>query len=395
MADDDALQPTDVDQRLMWKLKNMVIGFAVDKGATVFGGAARDKYLHDKHAIQFYRETEEEVAKAIDARMAGADLDAGAADLDADIRTKYDDTTFKPHLFGRWVVPNDVDLFIHESKLANLLKVLGTQFTVKHRFTRDPVKYIPTIEAGADTLEHHCYDLLPIVPSAAIRSLTAHLPSYIVAALREATDELWGKMKEIEGRTARIRMDVMVSKVPLEEAQPKPPFGPVDFLCNGLLLDANGFHLSGLLYYGLSSPLHRMERLEAIFRQIERREAVVHRCPPLHRIRKMMERGWTINSDDAFVHVVKVKGDAPAPADAQNQDKCIICHSEFEGDDAQYKLKCCNARYHARCLVNAAEIGPASMLATETCIMCKRILVDLEGDVTLLRSIDDTVADAS
>lgn len=334
-----------------WKLKNRVIEVVVQSGGVVFGGAARDKYLHDKHAMDFYRAA------------------TGQA---------YDDRDALPHLFGRWVVPRDVDAYIHADKLAAMIKALEQSFVVKHTFTRDPKKYIPDLDVAEGVLEHRRYRLYPVVAGQAVANLCRGMSCVVRRALQDAIAAMKEAMVELQEALPPILVDVMVSKVPADERQPCAPFGDVDFLCNGLLLDQAGFRITPLLAPVTSCPTRKARLLYDVFDQIERREAVVSKCPQAYRVAKMRGKGWTINCNHAFLVVREARGGASA-------DVCIICHNDLGADD--YRLTCCQARYHEECLIQAAEKGPGAMLLTHKCIMCKQSTRGLRGDITILRIV--------
>jgi hypothetical protein len=48
------------------------------------------------------------------------------------------------------------------------------------------------------------------------------------------------------------------------------------------------------------------------------------------------------------------------------------------------KLKCCDARYHPRCLQNALDTGDHSMTARQACVMCSQHLPSIVTDSTNL-----------
>lgn len=349
------------NNKLEWKLKNEIMNKVVAHGGVIFGGAVRDKYLHDMHAIEFY--DSEDVMNYV----------------------SYEVKTYRPELFGRWVVPNDIDIYIHESQLENLIEELEKCFGMQKCFSRDPSEYISDMVVP-NTMEHRKYRLYPIAVSRVeiqVRNaLRKGMSNTMFAHLHTELKELFDKVQTAAMSCGQIMLDVLVSKVPLHEKQPVPPFGKVDFLCNGLILDAYGFQVSTAVQPDKRDAIHRMKLKDYICAQVLRKEAVMDctTCPQF-RLNKMAKKGWKIVYN--FVSIKVAEDDA---SDVGEKERCIICHEEFV--NAHYKLRCCAAMYHSQCIINAAEKGVASMIQTKRCIMCKSAMgVWFEEDIGILKSI--------
>lgn len=104
----------------------------------------------------------------------------------------------------------------------------------------------------------------------------------------------------------------------------------LDFECNGLVMNSNGIQLGPELSNGLS-PIGKYRRFQQVKDDILKKRAV---CVNFVNKRwdKMDEKGWTLVGE--FIHKTNF------------DDECIICHEE----NSDYKLGCCNARYHKACL---------------------------------------------
>lgn len=104
----------------------------------------------------------------------------------------------------------------------------------------------------------------------------------------------------------------------------------LDFESNGLVMNSNGIQLGPELSNGLS-PIGKYRRFQQVKDDILKKRAV---CVNFVNKRwdKMDEKGWTLVGE--FIHKTK------------SGDECIICHEE----NSDYKLGCCNARYHKACL---------------------------------------------
>jgi hypothetical protein len=302
----------------------------------------------------------------------------------------YDDPSVLPHLFGRWAVPNDIDMFIHESKVDVLHTALVKGFDVMKCFSRDPTQYIPDIDVNGDEVDHQRWRLRPIRPSMAAQmrdTLRDNVSFAMYTHLAKLMVPFLFQMALVDAPP--IMMDIFVSKVPLDSPlpQPRPPFGKVDFMCNGLELTGAGIQLSrGIVAPLIREPIRKHRMLNRILEQILRKEAVINDAStPLFRFTKMRAKGWAVKGAEYRVVV-------PMPL-AANPEQCIICHDAFndaapeaDGHD-HYKLTCCNARYHSACLVRAAEAGQTAMIDTRECIHCKKYQLDITPDIDLLKKM--------
>jgi hypothetical protein len=159
-------------------------------------------------------------------------------------------------------------------------------------------------------------------------------------------------------------MDVMIAKC-YYFTKLQPPFGNIDFECNALLLTTNGINISAQLYPDLAmSEVARFYKLQAIIEDIKVKRAVYSDPSALksHRIAKMREKGWTTT----LKHVIQ---------EAAADERCIICHDDV--DSIHFRLACCNARYHRKCLLLAlgsdGNDSDYSMMKSGKCIMCKQV----------------------
>lgn len=356
-------------RRVEWKLKNQVMKLVVDAGGVVFGGAVRDKYLHDAHADAFYEKCGE------------------YAECDACIQEKYDDHSFLPELRGRWVMPSDIDATIHTSRVDTLLRSFASAFgRVRKIFDRDPKDYLPGLDVGEGALRHVKLELTPFRPAnarAVHRALKTNVPRAVIDEFPEI-QAMIDLMTEKAKAVRPIMVDLMVSMVPTSERQPIAPFGNIDFMCNALLMDKGGISLSPQFMPGLSVT-KRLQMLARICKQIEDGKAVGAGPLEWYRVRKMMDRGW--KTVGCFNHIRTVK-------ETNYNGHCIICHDELqdkEGEDYHppfhMKLSCCDARYHIGCLVDAIEKGENAMENTLECIMCKKNVLAIGRDCALLNAV--------
>ena len=70
---------------------------------------------------------------------------------------------------------------------------------------------------------------------------------------------------------------------------------------------------------------------------------------------------------------------------------CVICMENVP--KSHYKLKCCDARYHIRCLYKAMTEGATNMCVTKQCLMCKKSVGAIEIDKPHLSSLISKLSD--
>lgn len=274
-------------------------------GGTIFGGHVRDTILREAHSSEYV--TKGIICDKYNAYMSPA---------------LYDDPTFLPEYRGRMMVSTDIDCYMVSHRLRDFFRDLDTANIWIHvLFEREDAKrYLPSIDVANGVLRH-------------IRCVVCNTrPFYI---------------------------DIMVARC-RDFHLYSPPFGHIDFECNGLILTNAGMTMSPNLYPELS-VIERYDKLGMIIGDIKHMNAVYVDAEDLtaYRIEKMQSKGWRIN----FKIIQK-------DTKEKDKDMCIICHDEI---DADYKLPCCSAHYHPRCLVQAMVGGSEfTMERTSKCIMCKQ-----------------------
>ena len=328
-----------------WLLKKNVMNAVVQEGGMVFGGAVRDFILHDSHAIAFYKKNERRDPK--------------------DVMALYRDRNYLPELDGRFVVPNDIDATIHETRLVSFLERLRfMNFEVQLLFQRDPKEYFPDLNLQPNTVRHERY-VIHSFRAASFKSILQRvLPHPLLSEVEGEIEQLVVRIANLSRH--RIKMDLMVSTVPLHERQPEPPFGNIDFQCNALIYDRRGISLSNELWpTSMFDPVSKASQMKEIMDDIFYRRASVCflSAPKEHRIRKMVHKGWSICSP--LVKEIR---------DESYDGHCIICQGSVQ-NKKHYKLVCCDARYHIECLNDAFDMGPSAMGKTCRCLMCKSLIV--------------------
>lgn len=368
--------------RFDWKLKNWVIEAILESDGIVFGGAARDKYLHDAHSTKFFEaHADMEVVEGVCREVA--------------INELYQDQQYMPELSGRFVVPNDIDACVHVSDKEKLMRTLGRFFPkIIKVFQHDLKHYFPNTAIEENTVRHEKYQLHPVI-----------IPDAIKRMLRreEDTTEVYSKLCALK---TPVLLDLLVY-LPDKNTMPDPPFGSLDFSCNGLILEKDvGYRLSKYVRF---NSYMRTRMMQQILEDIEKRTCKMV-TPIWSRVQKMRNKGWTVT--ELFKGVEEVTGDYAG--------HCIICHGDLdqppdpitpenneeeqtENDNnnvtttipntwrSRYrepipklhmKLTCCDARYHPQCLLNTLVRGEE---VRENCIMCSHEIADPDGDAMRIR----------
>jgi hypothetical protein len=352
-------------KRAKWKLTNKAIEIIVDNGGIIFGGAVRDKYLHDRHAQKFYEHVKT-LNYAEDSRTA---------------TNLYQDRRVRPDLYGRFVVPKDIDAYIDINEQQSLLFALRKEFPcITNLFNRDIKQYFPNLTIEENTIIHYRYALRSMNTSE-LNQWVSRLYGIVPEAIRA---EHGSFIQELIRTTHKMRragrcpiyLDLMVN---VKHTALEPPFGHVDFACNGLILDKHGYRLSTQI--PVTEPLCKLHTLISILDEIEKRKARVYSIV-WYRIKKMMRNKWAI--EGLFSHVEQINN-------TSYDGHCLICHDSLHVSEADVdinmphmKLKCCDARYHPRCLLKAMLTGDHCMITRGTCAMCSQHLPNIIKDSSTL-----------
>ena len=369
-------------QKCEWKMKTAIIRAVVASGGTVFGGAVRDYWLHDHHASQFYASVKSSAQNIIDAKEAPPDATVSPEVVDA----LYNDAEYCNEFRGRSVMPEDIDASIHESLLPKLLEQLrDLQFTVRQMSDCEPCDYIPGITLQPGQMRHRRFRVSAFSRNAGVRirkaiydQIHAGFHAVFHSAIHDFTDQLYNCLP----RFPAVTLYLMVSKVSRKLPQPRPPFANLDFECNGLILTQQGIGISRYLCTQLraeSNPIHLQKHLQRILEDIGAfRAQLAQPFVADYRMRKMLRKGYTITGFKEMVYVQ----DAMTP----DAGHCLICHDDLT-TRSHYKLRCCEARYHAKCLFDACTIGPTSMILMKQCPMCRAKMTFLQEDAIVLGMI--------
>lgn len=356
-------------QAMDWKLKKDVAESVLTAQGIVFGGYVRDSIIHDYYSEKYYKQCLKDKINSMETTL------------------RYNDPDFYPDLFNRTLIPDDIDCYFDSFQKLKQFEtgLINKKFVIHKVFTRENAsKYLPRLNVPDHTLAHIRYRVhhISIQKKGLLRKLVQQSFNVVPRMLlTEAIDEFFEKISENLNTLQPIYIDCLVRKDPNYTLN--PPFGSLDFECNGLLLSNQGISLCEQLKEkqipnGFITDINKLKRiLEDLYQH--RAVLIAHpmtQVADTYRIDKMKEKKWTIVSGE-FVHI--------QTCEKIESETCIICHADLDTD--HYKLKCCAARYHKNCLIKSCIDGTAAMGMTQKCLMCKRKIERIGRDVNILQAL--------
>lgn len=136
----------------------------------------------------------------------------------------------------------------------------------------------------------------------------------------------------------------------------EPPFETLDFECNSLFVSNHTINVCSQVEITANDVLGKYKTITRIMDDIaEKRTRLMYSCSPSmsEKAKALLDDGWTIY-DDILTSV----------SEDTETDMCILCHEKVPTQ--HFKLHCCNARYHGKCLKKCIEAG-----FTTKCCMCR------------------------
>ena len=353
-----------LSKKFEWIYKNRLINIIIENNGEIFGGTVRDKYIHDVHSLEFYK-----IIK---------DMKDSSNNI-VDVDNLYDDKTFHPELFGRWVIPTDVDAFIHTSKLDNLIEKIKYKFESVHStYCNNSTLYLQANSSIFKDVEHKKYIIIPPI-SKKIQTM--------LCCMQEPSIEKIKHLIEIAKISFYIKLDLIVYTNPgtVVQLNNKFLFGKLDFECNGLIMDNTSIKLSThlLISHKISSgeTIKYFELMMNIFNDIKNKRAVYVNQDHggefmryiYYRCEKMIRKGWTI--EDLFKTIDIID-------ESEYEGHCILCHGKLK--NIMLKHKCCDARYHVSCMNKIITKNINAGKKMQNCIMCKKINRYIVQDYAML-----------
>ena len=140
------------------------------------------------------------------------------------------------------------------------------------------------------------------------------------------------------------------------EVPTEPPLQTLDLECNSLFVSSHGINVSSQVEITDNDILAKYKTITRIMDDIAvKKTRLMFSCNPSMsgKARTLISDGWTIY-DDVLTSV----------NEENETDMCILCHDKVPS--LHFKLHCCNARYHGKCLKKCIEAG-----FTTKCCMCR------------------------
>lgn len=296
-----------------YTLTREIADVAIHNGGEVFGGYVRDFILHDDAAKKFYK--------------------TGSKDT-------YSDPTVSPETIDRLLVPRDIDVHFKTFPAWRCFFFALKNLGLGVKLSKNTSPYEKSFR----------HIKVQIYASITKYDIMKKLKGFSMVLLKKFECE------EINLPFV-IDVDVIISAK-------NPPFGSLDFGCNGLIMDKNGIKLCDDLAQGLN-PEGKYRTLMNIIEDIKSKTARLYNVIP-NRWDKMVDRpGWKVISGNLEV--------------STSSDDCIICHGG--SDHKMYKFRCCSAMYHVECMCNMIMKG---CIDNGTCIHCRQILRMTPEELNLL-----------
>ncbi len=392
--------------RIEWRFKQKIANAITEIGGTVFGGFVRDSILHDYYAKEFYKKLAED----------GILLD--------EVDRIYNDPSVYPETKDRMVIPNDIDCYLETEEMIVELLQKFRELNLSYRcvFDREDIsRYIPRLAPMAGSLKHIRYKVY-LYGIEKKKKLIGTLLTHVAPEFRDIIKssvylfayDLYRKALTLP----YVNIDVLVKTTP---STVEAPFGNIDFECNALLMNSDGIRLSNQLYIrnsGMAPAVSRTLKMASIIEDIVAKRAVIVRSGDVvdaFRLQKMKEKQWEIVANFNTIQSGEISRET---GNTSEPEICIICHdplleqihtteplrvsvnwadhvdedgSQRSTDDREeeqkyYKLPCCAAKYHRRCLLQCITTGTSAIERTNRCIMCNRRVPNMDADKWILEN---------
>ena len=162
-------------------------------------------------------------------------------------------------------------------------------------------------------------------------------------------------LSEIEEQCRSVAALQLVVTHTYEECD-EPSEETLDFECNSLFVTSSGFHVSSQVEIKNGDIMGKYKEVTRIMEDLNKKKTrLMYSCgvDMAEKGRKLMNDGWTIY-DDAITTVTST----------DDAELCILCHDKLPVH--HFKMYCCNARYHGKCLKDCIDHG-----FTTKCTMCR------------------------
>ena len=245
-----------------WKFYNYVKKIIDIEKVYIFGGSIRDELLHNFHATAFYKEQNEYLIK---------NPTANKSDFD------YNNKDLSINTLGRFVIPNDIDMFISKDSFKLIIKKLQKLFYVRVRSVKDLAYIVKTINHGL----------------------------YILNKVEVMT--------KISGQYYMVKLDMIVSSGEIDN-NTAFPLVDLDFNVNGLFYTKDRD-----IYLPVREGYkHTSMSLFNIFDDIRNMTARGNCNVPPYRIDKLYKKKWIIVFNFNIYNFLESKN-------IDQEESCVIC----------------------------------------------------------------------
>lgn len=261
-------------------------------------------------------------------------------------QTDFSNTDVSPETVDRLLIPSDVDVhFLDRRDFVMFRKTLEDMF-YETRIIKKPV----TLYSCAPGVLHIVLQVkLKMTPVDIINFVKFPPKSMARSIFSESVIACANSLKAPE--TPPVKIDVLVSM------EYTPPFNNLDFMCNGLVLNSNGVRLCDDLAKDLDS-IQSTQCLLRVFDDITHKRAFAVTLEG-KRWDKMKGKGWNLTCKNiefsSFVDEV---------------EECIVCMNAITEDC--YKLNCCPAKYHLKCLSKQMTFPVTGISDCRKCPHCRQ-----------------------
>lgn len=325
-----------VTTKTTWKVMTVLREAVLSCDGMIFGGYVRDMILHDHYAQEFYQEINNPDVAAI----------------------RYADARCSPDTWDRTIVPCDIDCVIDKANYEKFKQMMkNKRFKMKTVVVKDPQEYNPDFVSSANIpVVHHVVEV-SLNKDPVLRELKKlHVDTKLIREYFQSRIE-----------DPCIKMDILVTDTPVDQ----PFFGRCDFECNALYLTKHGFGVSPEICPP-KDILNQKKELDRIMDDIIHHRARFMKTSGGSRCVKLFRKGWTVY--DRFLTSIK---------DNSYEGHCLICHDELP--ETHFKMNCCDARYHCKCLGKYLDNQDG---AISECPLCKQSCSIGEDHERLLACID-------
>lgn len=280
--------------KVKYLMMEKLVDLLIENNAVIFGGFVRDKYIHDHYADIFHEKS-----------------------LEID---KFSDETYSPETKGRLLVAKDIDVFCKgdNQEVDHLISIIR--------------------EAG-----FHISDK---------ESNLRYFKDKNVQQ-RKATVRI-NNVRNFGLPNVEVLMDILYSN----KDDIEPPFGKLDVLCNGFLLDKRGMRLSnqtGTPADRCGSFNRKREEVTILQKMINfetdiaipdedddsmEKQSIKNRKIRALRVIKIQQSDWTVNNK---VYTIN--------NNISKLISCHICDGSFN-DCPVIRLNCCDQVLHINCFLD-------------------------------------------